>query len=354
MKILLYGEFSGVHLNLQSGLRKLGYESVLAARGDAWKAIRSNIPLGSNSEGLLGKISRGVTPLLKKNELVNYDVIQFMQAFEYYPHPGFRKWMEYLISNNEQSYLLAGGCDPYFFNNIDSTGLKYHPCPSCLKYDQKNSTCAFASKYYVDWHERMLKKVNGVIPISESYGLLYKDIKKKKSRINMPVDLESVEYRENKVKDKLVFFHGRNRYGFKGTFIIEEAFEIVRKKYPQDIKLILNERMPYDQYLEAINTANVIVDQIFGYGLGMNALISMAKGKVVMTRYDSDLLSPLKPPAINVVPTVNDVVDTITSVLERKNEIQEISAASRKYVEENHDSKKIAQQYLDVWRTVSV
>ena len=34
MKILLLGEYSGLHLNLRDGLRELGHDVVLASAGD--------------------------------------------------------------------------------------------------------------------------------------------------------------------------------------------------------------------------------------------------------------------------------------------------------------------------------
>lgn len=37
MRILLVGEYSGVHTNLKVGLEKLGAEVLLVSEGDVWK-----------------------------------------------------------------------------------------------------------------------------------------------------------------------------------------------------------------------------------------------------------------------------------------------------------------------------
>ena len=42
MRILLLGEYSGVHYNLSVGLKALGHDVTLASGGDYWKAIESS------------------------------------------------------------------------------------------------------------------------------------------------------------------------------------------------------------------------------------------------------------------------------------------------------------------------
>ena len=41
MKILLFGDYSSVHLNLKEGLEKLGHFVLLVGTGDGFKEIKS-------------------------------------------------------------------------------------------------------------------------------------------------------------------------------------------------------------------------------------------------------------------------------------------------------------------------
>ena len=173
MSILLYGEYSGVHKGLQAGLLRLGHDCTIASKGDWWKEISGDISLGGSSFGTFGKLSRLIVPLTKTRKLTGHEIIQFISPFEYFPHKVLRKFTEFLIKNNNRSYLLAGGCDPIFYEGISNTGLEYHPCPSCLKYDQKATVCRYGSEFRKDWQYRMIDMVDGIIPISESYNLLY-------------------------------------------------------------------------------------------------------------------------------------------------------------------------------------
>ena len=43
MKVLLVGEYSGVHNNLKRGLEKLGVKVILINGGDSWKNFDSDI-----------------------------------------------------------------------------------------------------------------------------------------------------------------------------------------------------------------------------------------------------------------------------------------------------------------------
>ncbi len=45
MRILLLGEYSGVHCTLAEGLRTLGHDVVVASNGDFWKDYPRDIDL---------------------------------------------------------------------------------------------------------------------------------------------------------------------------------------------------------------------------------------------------------------------------------------------------------------------
>lgn len=78
MKVLLLGEFSALHRDLCDGLLALGHDARVASTGDGWKAIPTDIMLGSNAPGLKGRLARLWNPLASLPKLINHDVIQFI------------------------------------------------------------------------------------------------------------------------------------------------------------------------------------------------------------------------------------------------------------------------------------
>ena len=109
--------------------------------------------------------------------------------------------------------------------------------------------------------QKLVKRANGIIPIMYEYAEPYRDFENICPTIPIPINLDKIEYQENKIDSKLIVFHGLNRRGSKGTEYIEKAFEILRKKYPNDLELVIVGNMKYKDYLKFINKVNVIIDQ---------------------------------------------------------------------------------------------
>ena len=152
-----------------------------------------------------------------------------------------------------------------------------------LKYDHNGIL-----KFYMETdHAYKINKFvanncDGIIPIMYEYETSYSGHKNLFKTIPIPMNIGKIEFIENIIEDKLIIFHGLNRYGFKGTRHVEEAFKILEKKYPNKLELIIDGHMPLDKYLELMKKTNVIIDQTNSYSLGVNGIYALAMGKVVL------------------------------------------------------------------------
>lgn len=348
MKILLLGEFSGLYTNLKAGLLELGHDTVIASGGDIWKNIPRDIDL---------KSYKYFTNIMK---LTNYDVVQLINPFIFVKKRAFicvylKMLAKYIINHNKKLFLTAGGDDAYFWQ-IARYKLKNMPFDDFLKYDLKKQKYFMESKKAFKFNKFIADMADGIIPNAYEYYISYlghKNLKLKKF-IPMPINLSKIKYTDNKIKNnKLVVFHGLNRPGFKGTIYIQKAFEILRKKYPNDLELIIDGNLPLNKYLELIQRTNVIVDQTFGYSVGMNALYSMAQGKIVLAggykKEALEMLGASSSPSINIMPDENSIVLAIQNLLENKDKIQSIGYESRIFVQKYHNYIDIAKKYLDIW-----
>ena len=88
MRILLIGEFSGVHNNLKKGLTILGHKVTLAADGDGYRGFGYDIRLTLYKGLIWGKIKNILYFLINLRKFIGYDVIQFINPFSlpYYYH----------------------------------------------------------------------------------------------------------------------------------------------------------------------------------------------------------------------------------------------------------------------------
>jgi glycosyltransferase involved in cell wall biosynthesis len=196
--------------------------------------------------------------------------------------------------------------------------------------------------------------IPNVIPVMYDYAEPYRASKlaenfKLQPTIPLPLDLTDIRF-ENTIKDKLVIFYGLNRAS-KGTHIICEALNIIKNKFP-NVEVIIDGNMPFDEYLKVIRRANIIVDQCYTFGYGMNAIYSMAMGKVVLSCNEPECQREFKRsdiPILNIEPDVNQIVNTIENLILNPFLIQDLSLKSRRFVEEFHESKIVAKQYIDVF-----
>lgn len=353
MRILFLGEFSSLYKNLKEGLLELGHEAVVASYGDGWKNIPTDIYLGGGGAGWFNKVKRKAGPYIHFDKLTGFDVVQYINAFYFYhafiPN---RLLIQRLIKNNHKFFLSAAGSDAFYWSE-SRRKLAYGPFEDYLKYDLKRKSVHLSSARSLDFNKWLVTKVNGVIPIMYDYEVAYQEAKCLKKTIPIPMNLKKIGYLENIVRKKLVVFHGLSRYGFKGTRHVEEAFEYLRNKYPEDLELIIAGGLPLDEYLALMRRVNVVIDQVYSYSLGVNGIYALAMGKIVLGGSEPESIRALgatSSPVINLKPSAQSIISAVESLLERRADITRISNESRQFAEKYHDHIKVAQQYLDVWK----
>src|SRR5690606_31548586 len=101
------------------------------------------------------------------------------------------------------------------------------------------------------------------------------------------------------------------------------------------------------------NGCHILLDQVYAYDQGYNALEAMAKGKVVFTGAEEEWSNhyKLQPDtvAINALPNAEYLVEKLSWLIENPDKIIEISKNARAFIEREHHNVEIAQQYIKVW-----
>tara|TARA_A100001015_G_scaffold300918_1_gene387028 strand:+ start:1023 stop:2084 length:1062 start_codon:yes stop_codon:yes gene_type:complete len=352
MRILLLGEYSGFYFNLKEGLTDLGHEVVLCSNGDGYKNISANVKLNSEHSGLYAKIDRRIKLLRLIQIAKGFDVVQLINPFELkltaFPIIWFYKKLK---KENGKFFLSAAGMDAYYWQHAGKK-LKYTPFKDHLTYDLKKPTSIFETPSALNFNKSVANICDGIIPNNFEYECGYRHEEKLLKTLPIPINTANLKYEPNMVKGKIKVFHGLSRYGLKGTRFIEDAFKILSEKYSDQLELNIKGHMPLDEYLDFITRSNIIIDQVFSYSAGMNALFAMSKGKVVLGGSEPEshkALSTRKSPVLNIKPNVESIVKSVEYFIKNPKEIERIGFASRKFVEKYHDHKKIAQMYINAW-----
>jgi glycosyltransferase involved in cell wall biosynthesis len=356
MKILLLGEFSGVHANLAKGLRFLGHEVLLAADGDGYRNFETDISINTNSLNFKTLREDFMHPIKHLEKFKGYDVVQLISPFIFNKKIPFYNniFLKHLKKHNKKIFLISAGCGSKY--NEGNKNLPYSPCTGCLEFDKKKSGCPYIKPYTKYVENDVENFVDGIIPLAYEYYHAYLNREKAQGIISYPIDTDKLKYRKNDVSNGAVtFFHGLNetRVGFKGTNFIREAMENVKKRYPSDVKIAFGGNLSFDEYTNLLSETNVVIDQSSSHCLAMNALNSMAMGKVVMggaepVAYEY-LGSDIQIPAINILPDVKDIERKMIALVDRKSELPEISLASRRFVEEHFNYKLVSMQFINTW-----
>lgn len=124
----------------------------------------------------------------------------------------------------------------------------------------------------------------------------------------------------------------------------------IEKKYPQKVKLIIAESIPFKQYKELMNGCDVILDQLYSYTPAMNALLAMSKGIICIGGGEEENYKILDEqfirPIINVEPNYQSVYKQLEKLISLSDKhINKLKIQSIQYVNKHHEYTKVAKSY---------
>ncbi|PKH62383.1 glycosyltransferase [Shewanella sp. Choline-02u-19] len=355
MKVLLLGEYSGFHKNLSEGLLEIGVDVVTASGGDGWKQIPSDINWGSAKKGLGGKIERLYNVSKVYRQFEGYDAVQLVSPVILPTKLGINKsFLKFITENNSKTFLLGAG------GSTENTAIaqflkerfKYpQHYQEVIKRVKSEWSLSTSGRSFNDY---LLDVIDGYIPIMYEYAQGYRDInyQKQKKTIPIPMNINKVMYRDNICHGKVVFCHGVTRAAEKGSHLIKDAMEKLKRKYPNDVEIHIVGNLPLAEYLKVTARANVIIDQTYSVSYGMNSVYNLALGKVCVGGGETECLNEFgleDSPLIPIDANVDDIFKTLERILANKHLITDIGYKSRQYAEDVHSHVIVANQFLKTW-----
>jgi len=378
MKILLLGEYNSSHYTLKEGLEKLGHEVLVVGHGDGFKKRKVDIKYTLKyTEGFFGKLKSVLFRIFGlditsmdvnrqfdtfKDQLTGFDVVQLINEAAFNTTPKVEKrLLKFIFENNKNVFLMSCGTDYVSVKYAFEKKFKY----SILTpyFENKGSKKDFwhalmhLTKPYVDLHEYVYKNIKGVLASDLDYHIPLIGNKKYLGMMPNPINLEKLDYIDLKVTDKIVIFHGINQKNYykKGNDIFEAALNILKKNHADKIDIITVRSLPYDAYIKAFDTAHILLDQVFAYDQGFNALEAMAKGKVVFTGAEQEWLDyyniEADTIAINAEPDAEKIAKKLEWLVLHPEKISEISKNARAFIEKEHHYVDVAKLYLETWES---
>jgi glycosyltransferase involved in cell wall biosynthesis len=292
--------------------------------------------------------------------LNNYHHVQLINsdALETYPFLSRFLYKKLFKKIKSRSLLICGDETPivdYWFKKE----LKYSVLTPYFQDNSLENQFQFPLKYRkedyrktFDWLKENSQKL---ITSDLDYEIPMKKMGFSTTFIPNPINTDKIVFQPIEKTNKIIIFLGINRLSYlkKGIKYFEKALEIIQEKYADKVEIVVTENLPYNEYISIYNKAHIVLDQVFAYDQGYNALEAMAKGKVVFTGAETEFLNQYQlqedEVCINALPDETEIAAKLSHLIEHPEKIIEISKNARKFIEKEHNYKTIAEKYLACW-----
>lgn len=376
MNILLVGEYNSSHYTLKQGLEKLGHKVIVVGLGDGFK--RRIVDLNFKvrfKKGILKYVNILLFRLFRidlysldierqfnnhKAQFKNYDLVQLINECPFSTIPKIeKKLLSYIFNHNLNVFLLSCGLDYISVSYAFEKKFRYSILTPYFEGKKHKDNYLSIVKYitppFQHLHEFVFQNIKGVIASDIDYHIPLLKHPKYLGMVPNPINIDVITYIPLEIRDKIIIFHGinRNNYFKKGNYLFEEALKLLQKKYNERVVIRTVENVPYTTYIHLFDDAHILLDQVFAFDQGFNALEAMAKGKVVFTGAETEWLDyyNLKEDtvAINALPDANAIFEKLEWLVQNPEKIVEISKSARKFIENEHNYVKVAEQYFSKW-----
>lgn len=378
MKILLIGEYSRLHNSLKQGLEVLGHEVTLVGTGDMFKKfpVDESIRAQWFSDKSFPLLSRKMyLRLFKKDpaqweigyrfkkllpKLKGYDVVQLINSHSIGTYPEWEiQLLKKLFEQNGNVYLMGCGDDYPVVKSYLEGSMRYHMLTPYLEKRSKINP-DFALKYLTEPYKNLFhfvyENAKAVIPSDMDYVIPWRGWDKVVGLIPNPIII-SADYKPIFIKDrkvKILFGINTMNYEKKGYRFFDEALDIIEKKYAHLVDIRRTRDLPFNQYVKELDSCDILMDNIYAYDQGYNALEAMARGKVVFAGAETEFMEHYKLTervAINALPDTKEIVAELEYLILNPKEIEVIGQNARDFIQMEHDKVEVAKKYVAVWKS---
>lgn len=309
--------------------------------------------------GVLGKLIRPIANIVNLSRLGDYDVASFVHRISFIDRPNSLRYLDLPILRKKVAVMsyTALGCDELGFI-AGNNKLPYSPCDTCQAEDDIKHYCP---KVVRPMFNRAVNALNSYFDCAFSMGIEYSHLgeyfKGKLQPMPLPLDLSEIPWLPsvNKSNNKVKIIHTPSRSGFKGTDIVLKSIGLL-KEIRNDFTFNVISGLSFKDYIAAVAEADIVIDQVWSQSPGMNALWLLGMGKIVLsgnTVMAGEYMNEYKSsPIINAEPDPTALCQTLNMLISDRKNFSVYSERGLKYLESNHDHRKVANRYLDAWSKI--
>lgn len=363
MKILFVGDYSGVHANLAVELRRRGHQVTVVSDGGLHMKTESDIFIRREA-GLIGSVKYlyrifGVMP-----ELKGFDVVQLVNPGFFRLRPGkLSYFLRELKRDNGSLFLTLAGNDAFFVEactrkdmfrfsefRIGKEKTPQVVCDPEKEYGWYNSALN-------DYTRHLYSELDGALSLLPEYDMAARPLLGDRLAFaGLPVDLSALPDLETRVDGKVRLFVGmvKGREMEKGTDRLFGMASALEKEMPDRCEAVKVCNLTLRDYLAEMARSHIVLDQLYSYSPGMNALQAMALGRVAATGAQPEYYEYLgENPGFPLICAAPDAEESLCADLRRlildPDEIIARGDAGKAFVRRHHDVRLVADRFESHW-----
>jgi glycosyltransferase involved in cell wall biosynthesis len=340
------------------------YPADISIRANFFKSKLGNIPRQIWARIFkydLALLEHGIRFWWISKKLKNFDVVQLINERPIQTTFKLELFLlKRIFKQNKKVFLMCCGIDYMTVSHMLQQKDKYsvmkpyfESIPEAKK--QYDYYFDFLTKSHQKIHQFLYKNSSGVIASDLDYVAPLVGNENYLGMIANPINIDKIGSSETTISGIISIFLGINSGNSytKGTSFFEKALVIIQERYPNLIEVKITTDIPYVEYQKHFENAHIILDQVYGFDQGFNALEAMAKGKVVFTGAETEFLNHYNlqedEVAINALPDVEYLVEKLSFLIENPSEIERIGQNAIQFIHKEHHYITQAQKYVTLW-----
>lgn len=367
MKILLLGDYSGLHDTLGRALVARGHDVTIASDGCGFLRLRGTYSLrrilpGRAGGALLYARMRWSAPLR------GYDVVQIISPVfaRLRPHR-LRVIFDCLMRDNGPVFLTAAGTDKAMMDYYLSPGCRLEytefTCPDGSPNHRTEDYLAenrlWQQGELGEYCEYVYDHIAGAATVLYEYhlGMSARLGGRRTVYTGLPVELPPVtDTGVHTGPLRIMLGRDRHRMAWKGTDRLEAAVTDAIRRAPGRATLDIVENLPYTDYLRRLDATDLLIDQLYSYTPALNALLAMARGKAVVSGGEDDFYRFIGEdtlrPIFNPVPDDTALGALFDDILAYPESVRAAAAQAREFVVRHNAADTVAQRYEQMWNAL--
>lgn len=322
-----YVNTGGIAYKIAEGLRKYGIraDSLVIDDHSFTYGFHKKLRFIGSKPGFINRIIKYYYFI--KHALI-YDVFIFNTRSTLLSRKGDLKILRFL---GKKTAMIFVGCDIRDKDHYLRSPIKYTACKNCTIAYQEKINCIMDIKK----KESALIEKNTDAVFSHPFDAMI--LKDKFNYLYLMLEVESYnpKFETNK---KIKILHVPSDDGIKGTNYVLAAIDKLKTENAEfEFELLRNKT--HAETIEAIRSADILIDQMVAGWYGLISIEAMALGKTTVCYLRDELYSYIPDiPIVNLNP--DNLAEGLKKLIAEKEKLSEYGKKGRSYAEKYHDHIK--------------